>query len=122
MVLLVTSFFRVLEFFEIEMKHSKIIGHKSYFFFALLVFLFASASPVYAQDFFANYACDLQLEVLGGTFGAMLTAITAVIAIIAAAAGSFKGAWACVFVSVGSYVLPEVIGILSPTLNCGAGG
>ena len=108
-----------LKLFRGVMKHSNKNHSKSVFLAALVFFLLTSASPVYGQDFFAQYACDLQLDVLGGSFGAMLTAIAGVIAIIAAAAGSFKGAWACVFVSVGSYVLPEIIGILSPTLNCG---
>lgn len=59
-------------------------------------------------DFKAAMLC-VTGKISQGYFGAMATAITAALAIIAAITGSFRGAWAVMFVSVGLYVLDPLV-------------
>lgn len=58
--------------------------------------------------------CKNIKTLLSGNFGAMLTAITGALAIIASVAGSFRGAWALLFVSVGSFVFEGLVELLFP--------
>jgi hypothetical protein len=67
---------------------------------------------------FGTSACNLLGQVLEKNFGAMITVITGALAILAAIVGSFKGAWALVFVSVGCFICEELIQILFPGLQC----
>jgi hypothetical protein len=66
------------------------------------------------QDATVNLAC----KVLPGKFGAMLTAFTGMFALIAAATGAYRGAWALLFVSVGCYIAKELVGVLFGDVNC----
>lgn len=70
------------------------------------------------EGIFERAACNILEEVLADWFGAMLTVITGALAIIASVAGSFKGAWALLFVSVGCYIAPSIIAVLFPDLSC----
>ena len=63
---------------------------------------------------FQQATCNLLDLVLTKYFGAMITAITGMLASIGAAAGFFKGAWALVFVSVGCFIFPQFIEELFP--------
>lgn len=67
---------------------------------------------------FEKYACSILGDVITGDFSAMITAITGVLAIIAAAAGSFKGAWALLFVSCGAFIYPALVKVFFPDLSC----
>ena len=69
-------------------------------------------------EVFKKYACSILGNVINGDFAAMITAITGVLAIIAAAAGSFKGAWALVFVSCGAFIFPALVETFFPNLSC----
>jgi hypothetical protein len=53
--------------------------------------------------------CNGFVGLAEGGFGAMLTAIAGVGAIVASAMGGFKMAWGCLVVSVGAYILGAYI-------------
>jgi len=69
---------------------------------------------VAGEEIFAQAACGILYEVLAKDFGGMLTVIAGSLAILASVTGSFKGAWALVFVSVGSFVYPHTVSVLFP--------
>ncbi len=56
-------------------------------------------------------------EVAVGGFGAMVVAITGILAIVSAVTGSYKGAWAVAYVSVGLYILKELVRLLFPAIG-----
>lgn len=79
------------------------------------------ATPAFAvtgEGVFTKAAENILCNVLHEEFGAMLTAIAGILAIVAAAAGSFKGAWALLFVSVGSFVADALVGLLFSNISC----
>ena len=87
----------------------------------LTMLCLVAVEPALAQqggNIFQTAACNILEEVLKKDFGAMITAITGLLALIAAAAGSFKGAWALIFVSVGSFIFPGVVAMIFPGLAC----
>ena len=49
--------------------------------------------------------CDSTLKYLYGGFGALISAIAGVAAIVASALGGFRMAWALLVVSIGSFIL-----------------
>ena len=77
----------------------------------------ASPGNAYAAtggQLFHDYACDLQDLVLKQDFGAMMTAIAGLLALIMAAVGIFRGAWLLIFVSVGIYIYPGIVATFFP--------
>ena len=67
------------------------------------------------QDAVGNIACNF----MPGSFGAMISAFAGLFALIAAATGAYRGAWALVFVSVGAFIFKEFIQILFPdSVSC----
>lgn len=79
------------------------------FLAAILILLqeFSLAQEVgagYKDDKF-GLVCKSTLDYLHGGFGALLTAITGLGAIIASAVGGFRMAWALLVVSIGSFIL-----------------
>ncbi len=69
-------------------------------------------------EIFGKAACNLLKQVLEQHFGSMITVLSGVLAIFSAVLGSFKGAWACIFVSVGCFIAEELVMILFPNLAC----
>ena len=65
-------------------------------------------------------ACDGILQLVEGTFGALVTAVAGIGAIVASAVGGFKMAWSLIVVSVGAFVLRAYITLFNGT--CGGGG
>lgn len=61
---------------------------------------------------FAAAAKEITGPVAGGSFGAMVVAITGVLAIVSAVTGSYKGAWAVLYVSVGLFILKDLVRLL----------
>ena len=53
-------------------------------------------------------------DIATGAFGGMATAITIALAIVAAVTGSYRGAWAVLFVSIGLFVLQPLCALLFP--------
>lgn len=95
------------------------------YFFAVVLWNLALTEPAMAAQggtIFRAFACALLEKVLQEDFGAAVTAVTGFLAIVAAAAGSFRGAWACVFVSVGCFVYPGLVGVFFPDLECAGVG
>lgn len=71
------------------------------------------------EKVFKNAASNIVCKVISGKFGAMLTVFAGVFAIIAAATGSYKGAWALLFVSIGAFIFKEFVSILfSSSIVC----
>lgn len=86
-------------------------------FILFSVFLLIFVEPVFAQtggEIFKDAACGLLGKVLTKDYGGLLTMIAGSLAILASVTGSFKGAWALVFVSVGSFVFPHTVDLLFP--------
>lgn len=70
-------------------------------------------------EVFGSAATNIACQVMPGKFGAMLSAFAGLFALVAAATGSYRGAWALVFVSVGAYIFKEFVQILFPgAVNC----
>lgn len=90
------------------------------FFFAALglQLLLLTVRTYAADDFFQTYACNLLDQVLTDYFGAMVTAVAGLLALVGAASGNFKGAWALLFVSVGAFIYPTLVQELFPNLSC----
>ena len=63
--------------------------------------------------------CNSVLDMADGPFGAMLTAIAGIGAIVASAMGGFKAAWACVVVSVGGFILRGYVLLFFPQCSSG---
>ena len=84
--------------------------------------VFGLSDPAIAQTgggIFREAASNIACKVLPGKFGAMLSAFAGVFALIAAATGSYRGAWALVFVSIGAFIFKEFVAILfGDTVNC----
>ncbi|MCB0323775.1 MAG: hypothetical protein KDD69_09390 [Bdellovibrionales bacterium] len=84
----------------------------------------ATTGSAYAAEgsgIFEDAACTLLDDVLTKDFGATLSAIAGLLAIMASVVGSFKAAWALVFVTVGTFIFPNIVGEMF-TLGCGGGG
>lgn len=91
-------------------------SHGELLVFCAFMLLTVCPSLSWAQqggDIFGTNCSNIK-TLLSGNFGAMLTAITGALAIIASVAGSFRGAWALLFVSVGSFVFEGLVELLFP--------
>ena len=64
--------------------------------------------------------CNNVLTLVEGQFGALMTAIAGVGAVVASAMGGFKMAWACLVVSVGSFILKNYVNLFFE--ECSGGG
>lgn len=64
-------------------------------------------------------ACGRLLSYIEGGFGALLAAAAGIGAIVAAALGGFKAAWALVVVSVGAFILRAYITLFQGTCTSG---
>ena len=84
--------------------------------FPILFFTQPALAQVAGEQIFAQAGCGILFRVLAEDFGGMLTVIAGSLAILASVTGSFKGAWALVFVSVGSFVFPHTVSILFPDM------
>lgn len=62
-------------------------------------------------DFAAAAKCIVG-AIATGFFGAAATAVTAALAIVAAITGSYRGAWAVLFVSIGLFILEPLCKLL----------
>jgi hypothetical protein len=87
----------------------------------IVVFHLSFGSLAFAasgEQIFDDAACTLLDAVLTANFGAMITVIAGALAILASVMGSFKGAWALLFVSVGCFIYPELVKVLFSGLSC----
>ncbi len=94
------------------------------FLFGTVVLLNGLQESVLAQTgegIFDDAACVLGEEVLTKEFGAMLSAIAGLLAIMASVMGAFKAAWSLVFVTVGTFTFPKIVSELF-TIKTGCGG
>lgn len=92
---------------------------KSLIYFLSLTLIWTSLlEPAYAGNIFENCTCYLKYKLLVGNFPAMITAISGMLAIGLAAIGSFKGAWAVLFVSVFSYIYDDILQMFFPLISC----
>ena len=76
----------------------------------LMLFLIILMTPGSAYTFDGSKyqeVCSRTLDLLHGGFGALLMASAGVGAVVAAAAGGFRLAWALVVVAVGAFTLKE---------------
>jgi hypothetical protein len=85
------------------------------FLMLLSAFLYFTigADTAYAGSGTFGQACNKMLLLVEGAFGALVAAAAGVAAIIAAALGGFKMAWALVVVAVGSFILRSFITIFN---------
>lgn len=99
------------------MQNSRLINS----FYLLGLFVLFSAEPVAAQQggqIFKDAACNLLSQVLTKDFGAMLTVLAGLFALISSVVGAFRMAWVLVFVSVGIFIFPKFVYVLFPDLSC----
>ena len=93
-------------------------------FLSFVLFLYAGLTVLVGPAFvysveaqqgprtFKDAAKQIVDDVAPGAFGAMVVAITGLLALVAAVTGSYKGAWAVLYVSVGLYILRELVELL----------
>ena len=93
--------------------------HANLILFTFGIVLVHTAGVDIAQAGSGTYAdaCNGLLSLVEGTFGAMLTAVAGVAAIIAAAVGGFKFAWSLLVVAVGSFILRAFITLFNGDCN-----
>ncbi|MFN8391906.1 MAG: hypothetical protein U0136_16575 [Bdellovibrionota bacterium] len=73
---------------------------------------FGSAESAYAfDDSKFGVICGRTIGYIEGGFGALMSAIAGIGAIIASASGGFRMAWALVVVSIGAFILHEYVDI-----------
>jgi hypothetical protein len=94
-------------------RHSNV----ALFTFGLLLVHLSAEHLAYAGKGSYGQACDGLLQLVEGTFGALLTAAAGIGAIVASAVGGFKMAWTLVVVSIGSFILRAYIGLFNG--SCG---
>jgi dipeptide/tripeptide permease len=89
------------------MKSESILSKNFGFTLVLLSAAYICLSPMNALAAAGTpaIACNILLAYMEGSFGALVAAAAGVGAIIAAAVGSFKAAWALLVVSIGSFIL-----------------
>ncbi len=96
--------------------------------FEVLAVLAATAVVLYSQPAFAQTggeifrkaASTISCDVMPGKFGAMVSGFAGIFALISAATGSYRGAWALLFVSIGAFLFPEIIQIFfTDSIKCG---
>ena len=85
--------------------------------FAVLVSTNAQAQQ--GGVIFKDAACNLLVQVLTKDFGALLTVLAGLFALVSSVVGAFRMAWVLVFVSVGIYIYPKIVDMLFP-LGCPA--
>ncbi|HMO17834.1 MAG TPA: hypothetical protein PKA63_06935 [Oligoflexia bacterium] len=108
----------------IKVKNKRKLGLSDILLFAQVSifhsFIFSGeASAQQGSEIFKNAACNLLGPVLTEHFGAMITVLAGAFAIISSVVGSFRMAWVLVFVSVGTFIFPELVEVFFPT-ECGA--
>jgi hypothetical protein len=88
--------------------------HKAMLFLlGTVLFFTAGADTAHAGFGSFGEACNKMLLLIEGAFGALVAATAGVAAIIAAALGGFKMAWALVVVAIGSFILRAFITIFN---------
>lgn len=85
------------------------------FFLGMILLYSGSADFAHAGRGTYAEACNGVLSLVEGTFGAMLTAIAGIAAIIASALGGFKMAWSLLVVAIGSFILRSFITLFNGT-------
>lgn len=99
------------------MKNSMLINF-IYILGLIVLFLAEPASAQQGGQIFKDAACNLLSQVLTKDFGAMLTVLAGLFALISSVVGAFRMAWVLVFVSVGVFIFPKFVYVLFPDLNC----
>lgn len=74
-----------------------------------------AAFAVEGDGIFKAAAAGIVDKVLPGSFGATCAVVAGVLALVAAATGSYRGAWALVFVVFACYLARNVLEILFST-------
>ena len=104
--------------------------HILFYFLVITAFIQVSISPNEVVAVAAgggphgdpSAACDRILGYIEGGFGSLVAAAAGLAAIIAAAVGGFKAAWALLVVGVGSFIVRSYITLfLSPCGGSGSG-
>lgn len=83
-------------------------SHILFFSFLILLFLFVEPAEAYQGGKFKD-VCQKTFGYLDGGFAGLLSAVTGVGAIIAAATGGFRAAWGLIVVSIGAFILKEYL-------------
>jgi hypothetical protein len=87
------------------------------FFFGVALLYGGGAEFAQAGSGSYSQACNGVLSLVEGTFGAMVTAVAGIGAILAAAVGGFKMAWSLLVVAIGSFILRSFITLFNG--DCG---
>lgn len=83
----------------------------------IAVLIASSPSLAFAAEgdtIFKQAAVGILRKVLPGSFGAMLAMVAGVLALVAAAVGSYKGAWSLLFVCIACNLAADFVKLLFP--------
>ena len=104
------AYFRAISYLE---KRSRI----GLLFLGIALLFIGGSSLAHAGSGSYGQACDGILQLVEGTFGALVTAVAGIGAIVASAVGGFRMAWSLIVVAVGAFVLRAYITLFNGT--CG---
>ena len=113
----------VCSMWRIEERRMEVLNKSANFlkyFTAYLLLVLIVHEPAYAQQggtIFKDAACNLLDQVLTKDFGALLTVLAGLFALVSSVVGAFRMAWVLVFVSVGIYIFPKLVTMVFP-LGC----
>lgn len=96
-------------------RSERVVNYLTFAVLFALVILFL-VEPSFAQgagydDTKFGQICGRAVSYIESGFGALLACVAGLGAIVAAAAGGFRMAWACLVVSVGSFILRNYISL-----------
>ena len=106
--LCIKSYFRVRACCE---QNANVLG----FFLGICLLYTGAAETAHAGSGTYGMACNGILQLVEGTFGALVTAVAGIGAIVASAVGGFKMAWSLIVVAVGAFVLRSYISLFNGT-------
>lgn len=105
---------RIKKFFR-----GRTLSDLSLFAAAFLLVNFGAPAIASAQatggEVFQSATSKLLCYVLPGKFGAMISAFAGIFALVGAAMGAYRAAWALVLVSVGCYIAKDFVSVLFDT-------
>lgn len=90
---------------ELFEKHAEL----TLFLFGIALLYTGGSNLAHAGQGTYGMACNGILSLVEGTFGALVTSIAGIGAIVASAMGGFKMAWSLIVVAVGSFILRSYI-------------
>lgn len=86
-------------------------------FFLSYIFSPGAAFAAEGEAIFKEAAGAIVIKILPGSFGATVAVVTGILALVSAAVGSYKGAWALLFVCIACRLAQNFVELLFPAVG-----